>query len=288
MRIANDIRSGLAAIHVELRPDAMLSHMLADAEWLGTGPEDLFGADTRMDEDADRFARAFMRMEQADRLSNLLHWAKNVGNLQTHSRRWIQKRIDRTETQVEEAQDLLFEVEIAGRLARWPGMQIELAEPDILIRYPADSEPLALACKRPRSENSLERAIRDAKRQILAAGYEGIILVGTEALFHMPADSSGPVTFKAETPAEARSAGEERTRQIMAAFSASAKWLWANRIGGVYFVGILTYWSARPSSYGYAWIRDSLPNPTLGGASAALQRLDWLLFNQPDAGQPPA
>jgi len=76
--------------------------------------------------------------------------AQQIQCVRLHAKHRIEKRIDRIDTQDDQAQDHLFELELTGRLAKWPGLEIELAEPDILIRYPADHPPMALACKRPR------------------------------------------------------------------------------------------------------------------------------------------
>jgi hypothetical protein len=282
--VATGLREGLQALALTVPDDASLAGMLRDADWLGSGPDDLFHPEGRVHEDMTRFAKAFMRMEQATRVADFLLWTTRIRGSQQHARLWIRKRIDRTETQDEQGQDLMFEMEIAGRLARWPGLEIEFAEPDILVRYPADSPPMALACKRPRSEASLGRAVEEARQQLGSSGHRGAIVVGTEAIFHRSDYPSRPIIYSVETPREAREGGEQVLENLARAIRAYPQRMFDRNVGGVMLCGILTYWSKRPSAYGYAWIRRVVANTALPGTADTMRALDHLLFEPP----PPA
>lgn len=102
------IRDGLDELQLRAVSGTPLDRILRDAEWLGSGPEDLFAAGGRFFQDPKRFSVAFMRMEQAVRLADVLAWAKLVQGTHRNIRQWIEKRIDRIESQADQAQDHLF------------------------------------------------------------------------------------------------------------------------------------------------------------------------------------
>lgn len=281
--IGRKIRNGLDALGFTPPPEATVEQMAQDSQWLGTGPQDIFADGGRYHEDRPRFAKAFVRMEQAGRIADLLTWAQQIDGVRSHVRRWIEKRIDRIDTQDEQAQDYLFELELAGRLAKWPGLQIELAEPDILIRYTSDHPPMALACKRPRTPRSARRAIEEARDQIRASGCHGAIVIGTEAIFHRTENgSSAPCVFQVDTPAQAKAHGNELLIELAETVRQQPRRVFHKRVAGVFLCGILTYWSRRPSAYGYVWIRRAIPNLDVAYTVQTLEALDHLLFQSPN------
>jgi len=68
---------------------------------------------------------------------------------------------------LKKAQDDLFEIDIAYRLFR-RGMEVEFAEPDIVIRLPEGL--FSVACKRPRTIEAVQGRIRDGANQIRKLG----------------------------------------------------------------------------------------------------------------------
>jgi hypothetical protein len=54
------------------------------------------------------------------------------------------------------------------------------------------------------------------------------------------------------------------------------------RVAGVFFCGILTYWSRQPSADGYVWVRRAVPNLNVPYTVETLQALDGLLFHSPN------
>lgn len=274
----------MTALQIAIPPEASIEQLTCDAEWLGSGPEDLFADSGRYHEDATRFATAFVRMEQAGRVADAVLWASRMQGARDHARRWMRARIDRIETQDDQGQDLLFELEIAGRLARWPGLEIELAEPDILIRYPPLSEPLALACKRPRSVRSVGHAVEAARNQIRTHGHPGAIVVGLEAIFHRSDEGARPYVYSLDSPADARRDGDAVANEIASALAAHPDRMFDPRVAGIYLCGLLTYWSRQPSAYGYLWIRKSIPNPEAPGGPEVIDMLNHLLFERVAVG----
>lgn len=280
-RNATGLRQGVAGLGLSLRPESSIAQMIEDAEWLADGPDDVFDAVGKFEEDPDRFLTAFMRMEQAGRIADLLEWASRVGNSRAHARYWIQQRLDRMETQDEQSQDLLFELDIAGRLARWDGLAIELAEPDIVIRYPsAETPPFAIACKRPRSADSLIRSIARAKSQIGRSGHRGLIAVSTDAIFHRSGDPTRPtIVYQARSASDAQREGKQILHDLAATISSHRDDAFDDAVGGVYLCGILTFWSGEPSAYSYTWLREPVPNDAHPHTSELLQAFDYLLFD---------
>jgi len=216
-------------------------------------------------------------MEQAGRLADLLGWASRVGNADTHAKYWIRRRFDRIETQDEQGQDFLFELEIAGRLARWPNLVVELAEPDILARFDVGDPPIAFACKRPRTQKSAIRAAEVARSQIEASGHAGVIIIGTEAIFHRT-ETGLPVIFEAANPKEALDSGNEAMLQLAAALREPPQRAFGSSVAGVYLCGLLTYWSKQPNAYAYTWVRRPVVNTAVSSGADVLALLDQMLF----------
>jgi hypothetical protein len=70
------------------------------------------------------------------------------------------------------ARDIQFELSMAAMLRR-AGYEVLLAEPDVLVRV--QKRKYGLAAKRPRSIMNLDKAIRDADKQIARSGRDGFI-----------------------------------------------------------------------------------------------------------------
>jgi hypothetical protein len=140
-QIADRLRAGLKQLGVTVHPDASIGRMIADAEWLGAFRDGDVCASFNNGIDQRRFATAFLRMEQARRIAELLERCQRVENSDAKLKPWIRKRVDRLETQSETSQDYLFELDIAARLAAWPHLSITMSEPDIQIRMGDDPDP---------------------------------------------------------------------------------------------------------------------------------------------------
>lgn len=69
---------------------------------------------------------------------------------------YLNKRINRLEARKEQLkpQDILFEAECGAMLARWPDLKVSFEEPDLSVTF-LDGLRMLIACKRPRSLNSL-------------------------------------------------------------------------------------------------------------------------------------
>jgi hypothetical protein len=152
---AKRLRAGLDTHGVECDPVFFLGKLVREFEWVRDCGIDFWEGWERVSkQNRDRFLYAFTRLLEVQDRVNLLERAHKIDGGSEQVRRWIRKRIDTLATQEEEAQDHLFELEVAGRLARFEALSVKMAEPDIIIRLPGFTEPIAIACKRPRSAKS--------------------------------------------------------------------------------------------------------------------------------------
>ena len=264
-----------------LSSQSAILQMVEDAEWLASFRRRLFDAGGPFEADPGRAGAAFMRMEQARRLAELLTRAPQIAGARDHVKRWIRKRIDRIESLDEEAQDLLFELEIAGRLAKWRSIRVQLAEPDILFELPNTPAQFALACKRPRTIKSSGRALEEAAQQIRKNRRPGIIVLGMEAIFHGSQLPKRPVVvYQAETPHDAKRHGSGIMDIVAEETSVHQQRAFQGEVDGALLCGILTYWCKRPSAYAYAWLRRPILNPRVPESESIVGGLDTLLFER--------
>jgi hypothetical protein len=178
------------------------------------------------------------------------------------------ENIDRLTTMHEKAQDLLFEIEVGGRLAA-RGLPVVFAEPDIRLEFTRD--PLGLPCKRPRTSKGIVRCIRDAVEQLERANLSGIAVLSLEAIVHPPAPKGGlsakkpaPMHWAAETIREADVAADRIVRGTLQPHLPDIGKLFTKnrRFAGVLFCGVITVWLSAPSAYAYRWLSYPFANPT--------------------------
>jgi hypothetical protein len=229
------LRSGAQYLGVQLRPFHSLERLARDAEWLashGDNPPVAYSRLAPGSSDRDRFVRAIITMEQAERIAASLAMLPSVQGGAEKARRWMKKRVERFRLEDENlpverrqnlhdepALDALLEIEVAGQLARDPGLAVSFDEPDILVKTSA-GERLQVACKRPQSISGIPALIRKAARQIEARADPAVIVVGVDAILHKTDDPVRPtrilvVNRKAD-------ATEWLEKQLMEAANAAA------------------------------------------------------------------
>lgn len=280
-RAGRDIREGAARLGVRLEGQHDLEKVARACDRLASLLADPPGSSGILEPDAHS-VETFMMAEQGMRLASILRMAGRVDGSDKLAV-WIKGRINRLETQAEEAQDHLFELDIAARLVRWIGQGVSIDEPDIVITIPAGR--LALALKRPRSIPSVGSAIEKARKQIGRTGLKGMIVIGTEALFHHSNDPARPtVLYQVATDEDA----EKEGRRIVKAAALQAKreiinaCLRESGVGGILFFGALTYLCTDPEpAYGHRYITLNFPNKGYPGASDALEGLAGFLLDEP-------
>jgi hypothetical protein len=122
-------------------------------------------------------------------VARVLEWFRNVKD-EARVISWIRKSLDRISQPEAKALDRLFEMEIAGRLARRQALSISTGEPDVIADLPESEFPggrrLRFACKHPDSESAVGANVRKAGEQIVGQGDQGVILVSLDSVVHQP------------------------------------------------------------------------------------------------------
>jgi hypothetical protein len=268
---ARMLEDGLAFFGITVSKSSDLGKMIDALEWMGSFPADAVQPDAAFAADKRKALRAFPLYEQAQRIARALTWARSIPGAKDKVIR-LKKRLNRLETQDVGAQDYLFELEIAERLVG-QGLKVFFDEPDIVVHF--TEEKLGLACKRPRNVARLRERIREAADQVARQPFQGVIIMGVEALFHKSGDPKRPtITYLADQGRLVARATEildeaiARARpDIVAAFQKGA--------AGILFCGIATAWNQKfqdgKSAYFYQWMHRSIPHPYAVGLIEALE-----------------
>jgi len=282
--LARNARTLLGQFEVKLDRTSDLEDMIRDVEFLGSFPGDPLSPTGAWATDKQRTAYAYARVEQTRRLVRSLAQAPLVKNADGHLR-WLRKRLDRLrirtfdEAKEREAGDLLFELEIAGRLAMWERHEISFEEPDIILT--AGTSTVALACKRPRSEKSLKSALIKAGKQLRNTHRSGFIVIGAEYLLHGVDEQGRPATIvTAFSEGHAAAQGEEALRSAEEACRPEIEKVFAEGTGGVLFVGVLVYITQNPMIFGYRWITRIVANPDVRYAPQLLSLIQDILLER--------
>lgn len=282
--LGRNARTLLETLDLKLDPSSDLEQMVRDVEFLGSFPGDPMSSNGAWAADKQRTVYAFARVEQTRRIVRTLAQAPFVKNADGHLR-WLRKRLDRLrirtpdEARAREAEDYLFELEIAGRLAMWERHEISFEEPDIVLT--AGTAKVALACKRPRNEKSLKPAILKAGKQIRNSRNAGFIVIGAEYLLHGVDERGRPATIvEALSEGHAFAEGEEALRRAEDASRPEIEKVFAEATAGVLFVGVLVYITRDPMVFGYRWFTRIVPNREAPYAPELLGLIRDLLVDQ--------
>ena len=183
------------------------------------------------------------------------------------------KRLNRLNTQEEQAQDFLFELEIAARLAGL-SLAVTFDEPDIVL-HTSEGERLGLACKRPRNAKRHRKRLPEAAVQVTARSYQGVVVIGVEPLFHRSGDQERPtITYLGDGPM----VKAEAYRILDEAIYSAAKEIDAalnHGVAGVLFRGVVTGWARRVAegrdAYHSQWIHRAISHPDALGLADVLE-----------------
>lgn len=264
----------LEKLELSLHPSSDLAAMIREVEWLGSFEEDVFQPDAAYAADRKRSLTAFPLYEQANRLAVALKWAAGIPGIDSKIG-GLRKRLNRLETQDEAAQDDLFEIDLAYRLFK-RGVDVEFAEPDIVISFPPDSK-FTIACKRPRTIGAVQKRIRHGANQIRAQKLPGIVAIGMESIIHRSDDPEKPMPawYVIDYPDQINDAAEpffeatiRRTKhEILRSFDKG--------VGAVFFCGLITAVCTKPSGFFWHWHRRWVEAPY---ASGLMTDFDDLIF----------
>lgn len=188
--VAASLRRSLAELDVELPAGSPLAMLLVDVDWMGSfdGPprDPTTGASS---ENPQRVAKAFLRFFQMEDVARSLDALGSTARANPDARRALRRHHDRITTQTADAQNYLFELEVAGRLVR-ARLRQRIAEATRQIERRAiagyvvvDLQPLLFkndALDRPTRFYDLGGAAE--LREELAAEMDGWIAVVTDAV----------------------------------------------------------------------------------------------------------
>lgn len=273
--VAYQLRARLDALGVTLGPASPRARLLVEVDWMASfdGPplDETSGA-SRVD--TERAADAVIRFLQMQDITAALVALGPVALGNPEAVRALRKRFDRIETQTADAQDRLFELEVAGRLAR-RGIVVEFDEPDIV----AKSHGLglfSLACKRPHNLDRLRERIGKGAAQIASRGLQGFVVLDLQPLIFTSNDDSHPTRFY-ELRGDAQLAHElaaDMDGRIAVVADTVARARQVERVAGVVFAAMGWGETKNPPrpTYEWAWVtRPSIPS------TAAEKRLCRLL-----------
>lgn len=111
------LKEGLGYFGIKVNATSDVGRMIAALEWMGSFPPEAVQPDTAFTADRKRALQAFPLYEQALRIARAVTWARTVPGAREKVLH-LKKRVNRLETQDEQAQDYFFELEIAERLVR--------------------------------------------------------------------------------------------------------------------------------------------------------------------------
>lgn len=258
--VAAETRSALASLGVTVKASEF-DAMLREAEWLGSFAGDPFEPTGACGSDTTRTYRAFLLMDQLTRLAETLHWATGIDKAPGVAK-WITGKIDRMVQQDSQAQDYLFELEIAARFRRWRALTVSLDEPDIVLTPSQGGPSISIACKRPRRMESVGQAILKAREQITRRGHQGVIVVGMESIFHSTANAGRPTGFYvARDRQHLQSKGRRLIDAVVEITESDIQKSFSSwTLGGILFCGIITGLLVKPPSYIPCWVGRGIAN----------------------------
>lgn len=172
---AYKINDGFARYGIPIRPRSDIGLLVKETRWLAEYIDK--SRNSLSEKEQRRFIDAFLRVEQAKNISNIFYRLDEI-HIPNHKLKFLNKRLDRLNREGDsKAPDILFELEVAGRLARFKTFwNIQFAEPDIVIEFPGGE--IAISCKRPKGVKGLSGRIKAAAKQGDKSDLSFLIIVG--------------------------------------------------------------------------------------------------------------
>lgn len=274
-RIAEVLTEHFHRLGVRIIAGSDACALLDDLGWLGACEPTAPQPETAFAIDRQRSVQAFPKYEQALRIARALLLADDSTATRSKAR-LMQGRFDRLGSLHKTSQDVLFELEVAGRLAG-RGLHCVFAEPDIVLLAGANGR-LGFACKRPRSEGAIKTAVRRAAWQI-RKNPPGLIVIGVEAILQGDPKTGAPFLFQSPSPDEFYAEVDERAKALADnSASVTSRAFADDSVWGILFCGVVTAWTKVPSAFVYKWAHYVVPNPRLAGSAEALKAIDDLMF----------
>lgn len=282
-RIVRSLNKSEKHFGLRKNPTCTLATTIKQLEWLASVDKaPLIPA--AWESNPERTRKAFLRIEQAQRLANALERIRNVPGAPEKVRS-VLKEYNRLKSQDEPSQDILFEIEIAGRLAI-NSLSPAFDEPDIIVGSSSLWNELGIACKRPRKVSTFPRNLADAARQINSSGTPGVIVANLEPLFHRSqvprADNPKkmkPIVWKSDTIQELDQYADNIANHAMKYVKRDLRRLFEKHqlLLGVIFAGMITGWNHSPAANIWQWRSHTVVNPHVEGSQQIVERLSNLI-----------
>jgi hypothetical protein len=228
LNIASEIVAGFKHHNVPIRTNSDIELFIKETRWLADNLDKSRNSLTK--ENQRRFINAFLRVEQAKNISNVFRQLHDI-NIPKHKVKFFNKRLDRINRIGDShAPDILFELEVAGRLARarvFRNVNIQFEEPDIVIEFPGGR--IALSCKRPKSIRRLSERIKEAANQGSKTDLSFLVIIGVrEIIIKQP-------FFKFKTQEEFTKHVNDSLNRLLDMCSNSISYAFEKGAGGVIF-----------------------------------------------------
>lgn len=189
--IIREFRAALALMGETLVASDPLESFAQDLEWFareGDGHPDALAPAAASD--VHRAARVYSGFLQFQAIAAGLKACASIIPVD-HRIRWaLHEPYDRVESLDKEAQDHLFELEVAGWLVR-RGLSVAFEEPDITCQLPKIGV-VALACKRPHNLKRLKRRISSGAEQLERNARPGVVVIDLQPLMFATGDPVRP------------------------------------------------------------------------------------------------
>lgn len=262
--VAYHLRARLDALGVRLGAVSPVARLLVEVDWMASfdgPPLDMTSGASRVD--AERAADAVIRFLQMQDITAALVALGPVALGNPEAVKALRKHFDRIETQTADAQDRLFELEVAGRLAR-RGIEVDFDEPDIVAKAVGLGR-FCLACKRPHNLDRLRERITKGADQITTRGLTGFVVIDLQPLIFTNNDDVRRTRYY-ELHGDAQLAHElaaDMDGRIAVVADTVARARQVERVAGVVFAAMgwgVTENPPRPT-YEWAWVaRPSIPS----------------------------
>lgn len=169
------IVDGLEHLNVAVGPG--LAAELTELEWLAKHEGPLFATEGgALAEDRDRTIRAFLRLDKLRWTARVLERVESIPGSRNAIKRLGATSIAPSGAVGGQAGDPLFELEVAAALEVSGHFDLRMGATDIEIIDPSGAV-IGIECKRPRTERSLTRCVREAAKQLSSRGRAGFIVI---------------------------------------------------------------------------------------------------------------
>jgi hypothetical protein len=263
-------RRALSSLGADVTPRHSLFQQIKAIEWLAdVGLRRNFEGGLT-GEEADRIWDSVLTLGRLSQLTPALQGFAAVKGNREHVH-WLRGDLDSFDKEGNEALDHLLEIEVAGLLARYPHISVEMAEPDVV--FESRGERTLIACKRPKTLNGIDGALRKASRQIQRQGVDGIALIDV-SLMLLPRDTDA---FNFPTLAHADSAFRGRLDDTLRAAPSRLNTALEKDVVAVLYTGIVVFTDEEASQVRARRVSQLVWNPEAPASEARVRRLDRLL-----------